>query len=98
MNSCRVSGWIQSTPELRITRDSRRIINFQIAVEGPGEPYVPCGYLLGRDEVIELRAGERVSIYGRLKHRPGRWLFLAAETIRAIEESRASEPEDAHAR
>jgi hypothetical protein len=84
MNSCAVSGWIQGAPELRVTSAGLRILNFEIAVEGERAPYVPVGYLLGREEVLKLHAGERVLIHGGLRHHRARGLFLAADTIRVL--------------
>jgi hypothetical protein len=69
---------------LRSTKDGRQILNFIVGVEGDGGPYVPCGYLLGRDEVLQIEAGERVFIEGRLKAHRVRGLFLAARKIQVL--------------
>lgn len=56
MNTSTVSGFVQGKPELRVTRDGRRILNFEVAIEGP-EPYAPIAYCLRPDETPTLEAG-----------------------------------------
>ena len=84
MNSVSISGYVQGAAELRSTRGGQQILNFIVGVEGDGEPYVPCGYLLGRGEVLQIEAGERVFVEGRLKAHRLRGLFLAAKIVRAL--------------
>jgi hypothetical protein len=83
MNTARVSGFVQGAPELRITRDGRRILNFEIAVDDPGPhaPYIPIGYILQPGENLDLKAGEKITAIGPLRHHRSRGLFVAAEKI-----------------
>jgi hypothetical protein len=84
MNTCEVSGWIQGAPELRITRDGVRILNFEIAVDGDHEPYVPIGFIIRGDGTPDLHAGMKVFVHGALMHHHTRGLVIAATKIRAI--------------
>jgi len=88
MNTVRVSGWVQGEPELRVTKDRRRILNFEIAVDGPGpQPYVPIGYILQPGENLDFKAGAKITVIGPLRHHRSRGLFVAADTIdRELEE------------
>jgi hypothetical protein len=83
MNTCHVSGWVQGAPELRITKDGRRVLNFEMAIEGPGprEPYAPVAYRLAPRESVELKAGDRVFVTGPLRHHRTRGLFVGATEI-----------------
>ena len=84
VNTVSISGYVQGDTELRNISDGRQILNFVVAVEGDGEPYVRCGYLLGRGEVLQIKAGERVFIEGRLKGHRVQGLFLAAKIVRVL--------------
>jgi len=66
MNFCEVDGWIQGPPEVRVTQDSRRILNFEIAVEGKCGPYVHVGLILQGVEfqMIFMRAPKFTSVVG----------------------------------
>lgn len=99
MNTVSISGHVQGAAELRVTKDGRQILNFIVGIEGDGEPYVPCGYLLAHGEAVQLHAGERVFIEGRLKAHRVHGLFLAAKQIRVLNASmneREARPEAAH--
>lgn len=99
MNTCEVSGWIQGEPEVRITKDCRRILNFEIAVDGDHEPYVPIGFIIRGDGTPGLHAGMKVFVHGALMHHRVRGLFLAAKQIRVLNapmNERDARPEAAH--
>jgi hypothetical protein len=83
MNTSTVSGRVQGKPELHVTKDGRRLLNFEIAVEGPGrEPFCPCAYFLAPGESPTLEAGERVLVVGVLRHHRMRGLFVGASEAR----------------
>lgn len=90
MNSCAASGFVQGAPELRITRDGRRILNFVIAIAEPEAPYLHVGYLLRPSEEQNITAGMKIAAYGMLKHHCARGLFLAATKIRILETNGAN--------
>lgn len=94
MNTVSVSGFIQGAPELRVTKDGRRILNFEVAVEGPGrEPFCPIAKFIAPDENLTLEAGERVLVVGALRHHRQRGIFIGADRIyilRREEQQRSS--------
>jgi hypothetical protein len=90
MNSCDVSGWIQGEPEVRTTKDCRRILNFEIAVDGDNDPYVQIGFILRGDAIPDLHAGTKVHVRGALMHHRVRGLFVAATKIHVLQSDGAT--------
>jgi hypothetical protein len=101
MNIVNISGWVQGPPEIRVTKDGRRILNFQIAVDGPGEnePYAPIGYILAEGENPGLKPGEKIFAIGPLRHHRTRGLFVAATKIDTLDrphETQRAGPDDSY--
>ena len=93
MNTCTISGWVQGAAELRVCKDGRRILNFEVDVEGPGrEPFCPCAYFLAPGESPTLEAGERVLVVGVLRHHRMRGLFVGASEIIILADDKPRQP------
>lgn len=69
-----------------MTKDQRRLLVFQVAIDGRHEPYVPVAKFLSSGEnYVDLKAGENVKVTGTLRHHPRRGLFVSAVEITILE-------------
>ena len=88
MNLASISGFVNGAPEIRTTKDGRRILNFEIAVEGPGkQPLVPVAFFLDEKESVNVEPGNRVLVMGVIRHHRVRGLFVGANEIIPIAEN-----------
>jgi len=95
MNSVTLSGVVAGDSEQLEISSGRRLLLFDLHVEGPPhqDPCIRIGYFLGDGAPLELKAETRVLVTGRLRHRRDTGIFCAAREILFL----ASRSEDANA-
>ena len=69
MNTAVLSGKVEGKPELLVTAEGRRVLNFNISVESPGKSvYLPIAKFLDPREQPDVNDGDRLLLTGTLKH------------------------------
>jgi hypothetical protein len=90
MNVVTITGTVAGDSELRTITSGRELLNFDVSVDGRKgkDPIVHVAYFpQGNGDVQKIEAGRRVMVVGALRYRMDLRLFVAARTVRLLDEA-----------
>jgi hypothetical protein len=87
MNNVKISGRVEGDSELRTLENGRKLLNFDVSVDGPKgkDPIIHIAYFPSNDRDLQsIESGRRVMVIGALRHRFDSRLFVAAWSVRLL--------------
>jgi hypothetical protein len=101
MNNVKISGRVAGDSELRTVDNGRRLLSFDVSIDGPKgkDPIVHIAYFPRESgDVQKLESGRRVLVEGALRHRFDTRLFIAARIVRLVDATNEKDscPEASH--